>query len=130
MGLAVLGIALVVVLYSLLTTAWGVPEVRVVNNLEYDVGFRSCKSWRELGRGKATDLRPNGPCSVYRLEGSLQTYLGCLSFPERAFTRDKEVFVGDFDDSLSQEDCARGESYDDYAPASKAMHRILDWITP
>lgn len=123
-------VALVVTLYILLVTLWGVPAVTIVNDSGDNIGFMNCKDWREFESGETLELRPNGPCSVYRLEGSFQTYLDCLFFPEETFVSDAEVRVSSLDGTVSQPDCADGESYDHYAPASKAIKKVIDWVTP
>lgn len=121
-------VVVAVVIFALLGTVWGVPEVRVVNDLNHDVGLRNCKDWQRIRQGTPTTLRPYGPCSVYRVNGDLIGYLGCLYFPDSAFTKDEPLLVSKLDERVSQPDCADGESYLKYSANRKAMKEVRDWI--
>jgi len=119
-----------IVLWALLITVWGVPKVAIQNDLASDVGFRNCRDWHKISKGKVSGLRPLGPCSVYSVKGHLISYLGCLYFPDEAFTDGEMVRVSSLHPGVSQPDCAGGEDYERFAPATNARSRVVEWLTP
>ena len=127
----VLGGGGVILTYVILElTVCAIPSVTVVNDNSYDVGFRNCRDWHEVDANSITSLSPHSPCSVYRVEGHLITYLGCLRFPDKAFTSGAETAVSELDRSVSQRDCAHESGYFRHDPTRKAISQLLGWVWP
>ena len=101
----------------------GVPEVRVENDLDIDVGLRGCVEWGSIPAREHDDVRPHAPCRVYELNGNLETYLGCLQIVDGAFEGDP-TRVSNLDPTIGSGTCESLDSYRDHA----RVRRVLSWV--
>ena len=105
----------------------GPPKVRLQNDLSFDVGVRGCKEWRRIGTQSQRSLVVVRPCEVYRLEGNLETYVGCLRLAEDAF--DGQVtFVSTYDPDITKTMCINVERYGGHGRAARAWSRLRDFL--
>lgn len=107
----------VIVAMLVATRSWGVPKVTVVNDLDFTVSVVNCENWHNISSGTAARFRPERSCSVYRINGNIRAYLGCLRFTKSAFTLQEPTRVSDMTRNVSQNDCASEDDYYAYSSA-------------
>lgn len=113
----------------LMGSVWGIPAVTMQNDLGHDMGLRNCREWHKISSDESAKLRPFQPCSVYRVDGRYITYLGCLHFPDDAFTNREPIALSTLDREVLQSDCARGEGYHRFAPWREGLTRATTQLT-
>ena len=110
-------------------TLWlGVPSVRVTNDLDVDVGLRSCVDWRAIDAGTTGSVSPSRPCVVAEFDGRLERYLGCLEFPAEAFQKGGAVALSSLDPNIPIDDCRVRDRYLEHSRLYRGISRVGDWV--
>ena len=119
--------AVIVVVFALgvttLIRVFWVPEARVVNDLAVDVIITGCADQDKIDAGSPGAVRPLGSCYTFRDPGG---YLGCLLFPDDAFTIGKEVTVSSMSAEVPLDDCLHQASYREHSK----FDDFWDWVVP
>lgn len=117
----ILGICVCIVL----ALRWlGVPSVQVVNDLDVNVGLRNCVDWRAMDARESRSVSPSRPCFVWEVQGSQERYLGCLEFPDEAFTGRMPVLMSSLNKDMSRDDCLGLDRYTEHSRLWRFFRRL------
>ena len=105
----------------------GIPEIRVKNDLEFDVSLRGCVEWQRIASRQSDGVRPHVPCRVYRISGSHEVYLGCLQIRDDAF-EGITTLISQLDSTIDSDVCESLDDYRGHARVRKVLSPIGEWF--